>query len=124
MENNGGSFRSVGQASVPSPSASPYAHTVWEALERLFDGCQETTLIEGRSQLWGQDIPKAESVEEVCKQYRVEWALFENVVEERRKREEEEERRVSFFFWDWLGCLLICFFTVEDGRRGSTSTRD
>ncbi|KAG2743917.1 hypothetical protein P692DRAFT_201869715 [Suillus brevipes Sb2] len=71
-----------------------YAHTVWEALKRLFDGCQETTLIEGCSQFWGQDIPKAESVEEVCKQYRVEWALFENVVEERRKREEEEEHRL------------------------------
>ncbi|KAG2739069.1 hypothetical protein P692DRAFT_201811737 [Suillus brevipes Sb2] len=70
-----------------------YAHTVWEALKRLFDGCQETTLIEGCSQFWGQDIPKAESVEEVCKQYCVEWALFENVVEERRKREEEEEHR-------------------------------
>lgn len=161
-ENNGGSFRSVGQASVLSPSVSQvpahdtisttfnspsalesyltqryqsyrflsnldfpasarpsamqvsvllcvlskhsptyrlwqyqcywYAHTVWEALQRLFDGCQETTLIDGRSQFWGQDVPKAESVEEVCKQYRVEWALFENVVEERRKRKEEEER--------------------------------
>ncbi|KIK31494.1 hypothetical protein CY34DRAFT_103205, partial [Suillus luteus UH-Slu-Lm8-n1] len=161
-ENNGGSFRSVGQASVLSPSVSQvpahdtiattfnspsalesyltqqyrsyrflsnldfpasarpsamqvsvllcvlskhsptyrlwqyqcywYAHTVWEALKRLFDGCQETTLINGRSQFLGQDVPKAESVEEVCKQYRVEWALFENVVEERRKRKEEEER--------------------------------
>ncbi|KAG1834964.1 hypothetical protein DFJ58DRAFT_821114 [Suillus subalutaceus] len=161
-ENNGGSFRSVGQASVLSPSVSQvpahdtisttfnspsalesyltqryrsyrflsnldfpasarpsamqvsvllcvlskhsptyrlwqyqcywYAHTVWETLKTLFDGCQETTLIDGRSQFWGQDVPKAESVEEVCKQYRVEWALFENVVEERRKRKEEEER--------------------------------
>ncbi|KIK36944.1 hypothetical protein CY34DRAFT_16036 [Suillus luteus UH-Slu-Lm8-n1] len=161
-ENNGGSFRSVGQASVLSPSVSQvpahdtisttfnnpsaiesyltqryrsyryhcyldfpasarpsamqvsvllcglskhsptyqlwqyqcywYAHTVWEALKRLFDGCQETTLIDGRSQFWGQDVPRAESVEEVCKQYRVEWALFENVVEERRRRKEEGER--------------------------------
>lgn len=161
-ENNGGSFRSVGQASVLSPSVSQvpahdtisttfnslsalesyltqryrsyrflsnldfpasarpsamqvsvllcvlskhsptyrlwqyqcywYAHTVWETLKTLFDGCQETTLIDGRSQFWGQDVPKAESVEEVCKQYHVEWALFENVVEERRKRKEEEER--------------------------------
>ncbi|KAG1761142.1 hypothetical protein EDD22DRAFT_780235 [Suillus occidentalis] len=162
MENNGGSFRSVGQASVLSPSVSQvpahdtisttfnspsalesyltqryhsyrslsnldfpasarpsamqvsvllcvlskhsptyqlwqyqcywYAHTVWEALKRLFDGCQETTLIDGRSQFWGRDVPRAESVEEVCKQYRVEWVLFENVVEERRRRKKEEER--------------------------------
>ncbi|KAG1841370.1 hypothetical protein C8R48DRAFT_739156 [Suillus tomentosus] len=88
-----------------------YAYTVWEALKRLFPGCRETTLSEGRSRFCGQEIRKAESVETVCELYRAEWARFENAAEERRRAKEEEVRRVSLLFWDWLGCLLICFYS-------------
>lgn len=105
-----------------------YAYTVWEALKKLFPGCRETTLSEGRSRFWGREIRKAESVETVCEQYRAEWVRFENVAEERRRRKEEEERRVSaVFFLGLVGLFTYLFFTVEDGRfrgwRGSTSTR-
>lgn len=71
-----------------------YAYTVWEALKKLFPGCLETPLNEGRSRFRGQPIKKAESVDTVCEQYRAEWARFEEAAEERRRAKEEEERRV------------------------------
>ncbi|KAG1766225.1 hypothetical protein EV702DRAFT_1257146 [Suillus placidus] len=71
-----------------------YAYTVWEALTRLFPGCQETTLSEGRSRFCGQEVRKAESVEAVCELYRAEWARFEDAAEERRRAKEEEVYRL------------------------------
>ncbi|KAG1722997.1 hypothetical protein EDD22DRAFT_1054541 [Suillus occidentalis] len=71
-----------------------YAYTVWEALKKLFPGCLEMPLNEGRSRFKGQPIKKAESVDTVCEQYRAEWARFEEAAEERRRAKEEEERRV------------------------------
>jgi hypothetical protein len=73
-----------------------YAHTVWEALKTLFPDCRETTQSEGRSRFWGQPIKKADSVEDVCDQYRAEWACIENVAEGRRKVKDEEVRQVRF----------------------------
>ncbi|KAG1729015.1 hypothetical protein EDB19DRAFT_1642220 [Suillus lakei] len=70
-----------------------YAYTVWEALKRLFPGCRETTLSEGRSRFRGQEVRKAESVEAVCELYRAEWAHFENAADERRRAKEEERRQ-------------------------------
>ncbi|KAG1832858.1 hypothetical protein DFJ58DRAFT_736261 [Suillus subalutaceus] len=81
-------------STFPLPLCYWYAYTVWEALKRLFPGCRETTLSEGRSRFCGQEVRKAESVGAVCELYRAEWARFENAVEERRRAKEEEVHRL------------------------------
>jgi membrane protein involved in colicin uptake len=62
-----------------------YAHTVCEALKRLFPDCHETTENGGRSRYLGVKIDKADSVEAVCEEYHIQWARIENAAEERRK---------------------------------------
>ncbi|KAG2095094.1 uncharacterized protein F5147DRAFT_718740 [Suillus discolor] len=71
-----------------------YAHTVWEALKRLFPDCYETTESEGRSCYLGIKIEKADSVEVVCEQYHTQWARIENAAEERRRAKEDEVRQL------------------------------
>ncbi|KAG1776692.1 hypothetical protein EV702DRAFT_1108603 [Suillus placidus] len=71
-----------------------YAHTVWEALKKLFPDCLETTLCEGRSRWFGVEINKADSVEVICEQYHTRWASIENAAEERRKAKEDEVRQL------------------------------
>ncbi|KAG2156232.1 hypothetical protein DEU56DRAFT_897264 [Suillus clintonianus] len=71
-----------------------YAHTVWEALKKLFPGCKETTRCQGRSSYHGLKIEKADSVDVVCEQYRIRWAGIENAAEERRKAKEDEVRQL------------------------------
>lgn len=71
-----------------------YAHTVWEALKRLFPDCHEITESEGRSCYLGIKIEKADSVEVVCEQYHTQWARIENAAEERRRAKEDEVRQL------------------------------
>ncbi|KAG1871554.1 hypothetical protein F4604DRAFT_1770311 [Suillus subluteus] len=71
-----------------------YAHTVWEALKRLFPDCHETTLSGGRSRYLGVKVEKADSVEVVCEHYHTQWARIENAAEERRKAKEDEVRQL------------------------------
>jgi hypothetical protein len=73
-----------------------YAHTVCEALKRLFPDCHETTENGGRSRYLGVKIDKADSVEAVCEEYHIQWARIENAAEERRKVKEAEARQVRF----------------------------
>ncbi|KAG1785314.1 uncharacterized protein HD556DRAFT_1314347 [Suillus plorans] len=71
-----------------------YAHTVWEALKRLFPDCHEITESGGRSRYLGIKIEKADSVEVVCEQYHTQWARIENAAEERRRAKEDEVRQL------------------------------
>ncbi|KAG2036839.1 hypothetical protein BDR03DRAFT_958462 [Suillus americanus] len=71
-----------------------YAHTVWEALKRLFPDCRETTEREGRSRYLGVKVEKADSVGVVCEHYHTQWARIENAAEERRKAKEDEVRQL------------------------------
>ncbi|KAG1789341.1 hypothetical protein EV424DRAFT_1462361 [Suillus variegatus] len=68
-----------------------YAHTVCEALKRLFPDCHEITESGGRSCYLGVKIEKADSVEVVCEQYHTQWARIENAAEERRTRRAKED---------------------------------
>ncbi|KAG2063207.1 hypothetical protein BDR04DRAFT_1111755 [Suillus decipiens] len=67
-----------------------YAHTVWEALKRLFPDCFETEESAARSSCLGFTIDKADSVDAICEQYRTEWAR----VEEAERQFEEAKRRL------------------------------
>ncbi|KAG1845587.1 hypothetical protein C8R48DRAFT_442095 [Suillus tomentosus] len=71
-----------------------YAHTVWEALKRLFPDCHEITKSDGRSSHLGVKIEKADSVEVMCEQYHAQWARIENAAEERRRAKEDEVRQL------------------------------
>ncbi|KAG1889664.1 uncharacterized protein F5891DRAFT_1282815 [Suillus fuscotomentosus] len=71
-----------------------YAHTVWEALKRLFPDCHEITRSDGRSSHLGVKIEKADSVEVMCEQYHTQWARIENAAEERRRAKEDEVRQL------------------------------
>lgn len=71
-----------------------YAHTVWEALKKLFPDCHEITLCEGRSCWFGVEIGRADSVEVICREYHTRWASIENAAEERKKAKEDEARQL------------------------------
>ncbi|KAG1762988.1 hypothetical protein EV702DRAFT_1052015 [Suillus placidus] len=70
-----------------------YAHTVWEALKRLFLDCYETTQDEGRSRYLGVKIEKADSVEAMCEEYHTQWARVQNAAVKKRKAKEDEVRQ-------------------------------
>ncbi|KAG2115623.1 hypothetical protein DEU56DRAFT_895932 [Suillus clintonianus] len=76
-----------------------YAHTVWEALKKLFPDWRETTRCQGRSRYLGLKIEKAHSVEVVCEQYHILWARIVNAPEERRKAKEDEARQLRMEGW-------------------------
>ncbi|KAG2339057.1 hypothetical protein BDR05DRAFT_1003734 [Suillus weaverae] len=71
-----------------------YAHTVWEALKRLFPDSHETTQHEGRSRYLGVKIEKADSVEAMCEEYHTQWARVENAAEEKRKAKEDKAQQL------------------------------
>ncbi|KAG1776685.1 hypothetical protein EV702DRAFT_1228398 [Suillus placidus] len=70
-----------------------YAHTVFEALKKLFNG-DEILLNEGRYCWLGVRIDKADSVEAICKDYHEEWAPIEHAAEKKRKEKEDEARQL------------------------------
>jgi hypothetical protein len=73
-----------------------FSFTVWETLKKLFPDCTEThsAPVDKRSHYCGFAVRKADSVEDVCRDYDARWRDIENEAELKRKADEANKQQL------------------------------